>query len=168
MNPFEIVAIVAIAAYAVFRQSRRHEVVGATRFKMAIIYVVVGLAFGGFHLPSTSSAITGAVVGLGLSAVIGVVRGRYTRVWPDGGRVYAQGTALTIGLFLALFVVKFAFGTVDYLSHGGGAGNDNGGGFGSILVMVAIMVAMQAEIVWRRAKPLGARSSERETAVPVN
>ena len=167
MTPFEILAIVAIGAYALYRQSQRHEVVGSTRYKMAIIYGVVGVIYGGLHFPLTTSAVLGAVGGLALSAVIGVVRGRYTRVWSEGGRVYAQGTALTISLFVGLFVVKFAFGTVDYLSHGGSGAGDNGGGFGAILLMIAIMVALQAEIVWRRARPLGARANTRDASVPV-
>jgi len=35
------------------------------------------------------------------------------------------------------------------------------GGFGEVLVMIAIMIAFQAEIVWRRARVLGARASDR-------
>ena len=167
MSPFEIFTIVAIGAYAVYRQSRRHEVVGSTRFKMAVIYGAIGVVYGGLHFPLTTNAVLGAVAGLALSAVIGVVRGRYTRVWSEGGRVYAQGTALTISLFVGLFVVKFAFGTIDYFAHRGTGGGDNGGGFGAILLMIAIMVALQAEIVWRRAKPLGARANGRDASAPV-
>ncbi len=33
---------------------------------------------------------------------------------------------------------------------------DDGGGFGEILVMIALMVAAQAQIIWRRAERLPA------------
>jgi hypothetical protein len=34
------------------------------------------------------------------------------------------------------------------------------GGFGEILLMISVMVAFQSELVWRRAQPLGPRSSD--------
>jgi hypothetical protein len=36
-------------------------------------------------------------------------------------------------------------------------GDDSG--FGEILVTIAVMVAFQAETIWRRARPLGAGST---------
>jgi hypothetical protein len=84
--------------------------------------------------------------------VVGLARGRLTRVVRDAdGRVLAQGTATTIGLFVGLVVAKFALGTLAYFLH-----ISDDGGFGEILVMIAVMVAFQAELVWRRARALGA------------
>ena len=36
---------------------------------------------------------------------------------------------------------------------------DDDAGMGEIMVMIAIMIAFYAEVLWRRAKPLGARES---------
>jgi hypothetical protein len=36
------------------------------------------------------------------------------------------------------------------------------GGFGEVLIMIAIMVAFQAELIWRRARTLGPASYDRE------
>ena len=66
-----------------------------------------------------------------------------------GPRLVTQGTALTIGLFLGLVVVKFALGIFAYFT-----GIGDGGGFGEVLFMIAIMVALQAQIMWRRAQVL--------------
>ncbi len=156
MSPVGLVVIIVMVAYAVYRQTQRHEIVGATRFKLAIIYAVVGVIIGGFNLPRTAGAVALLVVSIALSVVVGIVRGRYTRVWRDDvdRTVYAQGTALTIGLFLGLVAAKFALGTVAYFAH-----ISDDGGIGEVVVMIAIMVAFQAEIVWRRARPLGARAS---------
>jgi len=79
-------------------------------------------------------------------------RGHYTRVWAEGGRVFSQGTVFTITLFLLMVLGKFALGTAAYL-----AGVSDDGGFGNILLMIALMIAFQAQIIWRRAAPLGAR-----------
>jgi surface polysaccharide O-acyltransferase-like enzyme len=149
-----LVIILAMVGYAIYRQSQRHEVVGSSRFKLAIIYGIVGIAIGGYHVPTNGLAWLFLAISVALSVVVGLARGRYTRVWPENGSVYAQGTALTIGLFLGLVVAKFALGTVAYF-----AGISDNGGIGEVLIMIAVMVAFQAELVWRRAQPLGARTS---------
>ena len=110
----------------------------------------MGLIVGGMHLPITVAAVVFLVISLVLSAVVGLMRGRLTKVWaaPDG-HVYSQGTALTISLFIGLVVVKFAMGTAAYFLH-----ISDDGGFGEILIMIAIMVAFQAELIWRRAQAI--------------
>ena len=114
---------------------------------------------GGFALPHSVAEGVVLASGLVLGVVVGVARGRLTRLWAEDGRVYSQGTPLTIGLFLGLVAAKFAIGTACYFLK---IGDD--GGFGEVLVMIAIMIAFQAEIVWRRARALGARASEKIAA----
>jgi hypothetical protein len=78
-----------------------------------------------------------------------------TKVWAAAdGKVYSQGTVLTIGLFLGLVAAKFAIGTGAYFLH-----ISDDGGFGEVLIMIAIMVAFQAELIWRRARTLLPASS---------
>ncbi len=103
MSPQEILVIVALTAYAIYKQSIRHPVVGKTRFKLAVIYAIVGLAVGGFYMPPSASAWLILGLSLAASALVGVARGRLSKVWrePDG-QVFVQGTPLTIGLFVAL------------------------------------------------------------------
>ena len=144
MSPIEIVILVAMIGYAIYRQTQRHEVIGASRFKLAIIYAVIGVAVGGFSRPDSAGEWGLLIASLALS------RER---------KVYSQGTALTVGLFLGMVVAKFGLGTYAHFAHISGDG-----GFGEILIMIAVMVAFQAELMWRRARPLGARTSSRQTA----
>ena len=82
--------------------------------------------------------------------MVGFARGLLTRVWvSDEGRVLRRGTALTVGLFLGLVVARFGIGTYEYL-----AGVKDSAGFGEVMVMIAVMVAVQAQIVWNRARHL--------------
>jgi hypothetical protein len=149
MSPIEIVILLALTGYAIYRQTQRHELTGRGRFKLAIIYAVVGLAVGGFSRPDTPAEWALIVGSLALSVVVGLARGRLTRVWAEDGRLYSQGTALTVTLFLGMVAVKFGLGTWAYLAH-----VSDDGGFGEVLVMIAAMVAVQAELVWRRAQAL--------------
>ena len=153
MNAVEIVALLALTGYAIYRQSQRHEVTAKGRFKMAIIYAVAGLVVGGFSQPSDAAEWSLLIISIVLSVGVGVARGRFTRMWtedgPDGRHVIAQGTVVTIGLFVAMVVVKFGMGTWAYFNH-----VSDDGGFGEILIMIAVMIAFQAELVWRRARAL--------------
>jgi hypothetical protein len=98
MSPLAIVALLALTGYAIYRQSQKHEVVGSGRFTLAIIYAVVGLAVGGFSRPDTWGEVLVLVLSLALSVVVGLARGRLSRLWLEDGRVWSQGTPLTIGL----------------------------------------------------------------------
>lgn len=155
MSPLELVAILALTGYAIYTQTKVTEITGGgNRFKLALIYGVVGLAVGGFDLPSGPWGWGMLAFGLALSAVVGLARGYKTNIWRDAdGRIFRKGNALTISLFLALVASKFVLGTVAYFN-----GIDDGAGFGEILVMIAIMVAFQAQIMWTRAQALGAGS----------
>jgi hypothetical protein len=153
----EILILVAMIGYAIYRQTQRHEVVGSSRFTLAIIYAVVGLAVGGFSRPDSAAEWGLLAASLVLSVAVGLARGRLTRVWADDvsgePRVFSQGTARTVGLFLAMVVAKFGLGTYAYFAH-----ISDDGGFGEILIMIAVMVAFQAELIWRRARAIGARA----------
>jgi hypothetical protein len=84
--------------------------------------------------------------------VIGLWRGQLTRLWVEpNGQIMKKGTAVTVGLFLAMIMIKFATGTWAYFAH-----IDDGEGFGAVMVMIGLMVAVQAELVWRRAERLAA------------
>jgi hypothetical protein len=156
MSPIEIITLLALVSYAIYRQTRQHEVVGASRFKLAIIYAITGVVVGGFSRPHTVAEVLVLVGSLALSVVVGLARGRLTHLWTQNDRVYSQGTPLTIGLFLGLVAAKFAIGTACYFLH-----ISDDGGFGEILVMIAVMIAFQAEIIWRRAQVLAAGASDK-------
>ncbi|WP_420993344.1 hypothetical protein ACKI2N_014490 [Cupriavidus sp. 30B13] len=151
MTPTQLLIIVALCCYAVYRQTVRCQVDGKTRFKLAIIYAVVGFMAGGFHAPASPAAWALLLGGLALSAVVGYARGRLTTLWVEQDVVYSQGTRLTIALFLGLVIVKFALGAVAFMAGGAVASH---GGFGEVMVLIAVMVAFQAEIVWQRAQKL--------------
>jgi hypothetical protein len=149
MTPVELILIVVLCAYAVYKQSQQHEISGGSRFKLAIIYGGVGLLVGGFYLPETALEWAFLAASVAASVVVGVVRARFTRVWVDGGHVYAQGTVVSISLFLALVLAKFALGTIAYFLD-----VSDDGGFGEVLILIGIMVGIQAELVWRRAQAM--------------
>lgn len=154
MSPLAITALLALIGYAVYKQTRRNEIVGSSRFTLAVVYAVVGVVVGGFSRPDTTAETLVLVLSLALSVAVGLARGRLTRVWAEDGKLWSRGTPLTIGLFLGMVAIKFAIGTACYFLQ-----LSDDGGFGEILFMIAIMVAFQAELVWRRARDLAAAAT---------
>lgn len=164
MSPLEIAGILALSVWAIYKQTIVTEVLFTNaRFKMAVIYAVVGLAIGGFDTPAGWAGWAMIVTGLVLSFVVGLVRGRFTKLWVADGKVWRQGTAFTVSLFVGLIVIKFALGTLAYFW-----GIDDGAGFGEVLVMIAIMIAVQAQIIHGRASrlPVPAAATEPQAAPP--
>lgn len=146
MSVAELIAIIALVGYALYRQTRTNHVTGRGRFTLAAIYAGVGLLLG-VHVAPNVTAWALLAVGLVASLAVGLARGRLTRMWTENGEVYTRGTPLTIGLFLGLVAFKFALGTVAFLTH-----TPYETGIGSVLVMVGVMLAVQAELIWRRAQ----------------
>ncbi|MDW2741391.1 hypothetical protein [Atlantibacter subterraneus] len=153
MTATQILMLIALTCWSVYKQTIRTEVNGKGRFKMAKIYGIVGLIVGGFYLPTDAIAWATVVLSVGASALVGVMRGNLTRLSVEDGKVFSQGNALTIGLFLGLVAFKFLLGTWLYFNH-----PQPHNGFGEILVLIAIMVAVQAQIVWLRAQKVVAIS----------
>jgi hypothetical protein len=149
MSPYDLLLIIALTGYAIYRQTQRHQVNGSSRFKLAFVYAGIGILAGGLYLPRTPVEITVAGASLALSVTVGLLRGRLTRIWAEAGHVYSQGTPVTVCLFLGLVLAKFGLGTLAYFTHAG-----RHGGIGDVLLMIAIMIAFQAQIIWRRARRL--------------
>ncbi|MGI9822803.1 hypothetical protein [Agromyces sp. Marseille-Q5079] len=159
MQPIELILLLVMVVYAVFRQTRAGVAGGPRRFRLAFIYAGLGLAsllVGGWDPPEGIgwAFLIGGVV---LSVVVGVLRGRHTRVWiaADGTRM-RRGTWLTVTLFVTVIAVKVALGAIAGL-----AGIADGASFAEVLLIVAIMIAVQAEIVHRRALVLAGRDPDR-------
>jgi hypothetical protein len=147
MSPVEILAIIGLVAYAIYKQTHIAEVKDGGRFKLAIIYAIVGVCVGGFAKPSGLASFTLLALSILLSLVVGLARGRLTHVWAAAdGHVYRQGTVRTVGLFLGMIAVKCGMGAYAAITH-----IPASGGFGEIMVMMAVMVAVQAELIKRRA-----------------
>jgi hypothetical protein len=76
-----------------------------------VIYAIICITVG-FHFPRNGVTLALIVVSVLASAVVGVLRARYTRLWQESDRIYSQGTRLTIGLFIGCAAVDL-FQTAD-------------------------------------------------------
>lgn len=162
----EIVAIMAITAFAVGRQTVLTEVVTRNRFTPAIAYGIVGLVVGGFARPHGAIGYGLLVAGLVLSVVVGVIRGDRTDVWMElDGRIVRQGNAVTVLLFLGAVGAVLALDAISDIAGGSDIAGD--AGIGEIIVMIAVMVALQSEIVHRRRQRLALAVQRVPPAVPL-
>lgn len=80
MTATQILMLIALTCWSVYKQTIRTEVNGKGRFKMAKIYGIVGLVVGGFYLPTDAIAWATVVLSVGASALVGVMRGNLTRL----------------------------------------------------------------------------------------
>jgi len=136
MTGIEFIAILALVGYALYRQTRVNEVTGRGRFKLAVIYTAAGVLTG-VHIAHNPTAYGLLAIGLAASLAVGVLRGHHTRMWQTDERVFTQGTPATVGLFLGLVAFKF---------------------------MVGVMLAVQTEVISRRARAL--RTARETSAEP--
>jgi hypothetical protein len=148
MSIVSLIIVAMLTGYAIYKQTRVQLVTGRARFRLAIVYAIAGLVLG-FAMPHRLAAVGLIVASLLISVVVGLARGACTRVWREGdGRVFSRGSAVTIGLFVALIASKFGLGFVaDRLGI-------HESSVGEILLMISVSVAIQAELVWRRAQAL--------------
>jgi hypothetical protein len=158
VSAVDLILIAALVGYAIYRQTRINVITGHGRFTLAVIYTVAGL-LSGVHIARNPVAYGLLAVSIVASLAVGLLRGHLTRMWQAAdGRILTRGTSLTVGLFLGLVVVKFALGTIAYLTH-----TAYESGIGSVLVMVGVMLAVQAELIWRRAQALRAAAPAHRT-----
>jgi len=150
---FQMLSLLGLTVFAIYRQTRTGEVARANRFNIALGYAgiaAISLTASGWTAP-VGAGWSFLMTSLVLSAIVGVARGRMTRVWvAEDGRYMRAGTLLTVGLFIAMLAIKIGIGLYARLN-----GIKDGAGFAEILIVVAIMVAVQAEIVFRRTAGLG-------------
>jgi len=162
MSLFQLVLIVALVGFAIYKQTQTSEVTASGGYRMALIYGLVGVAVGVWNSSTGALAVPSGVLGWSLagfgvllSVVIGAARGIRTRLWVDeSGRVMSRGSVLTVSLFVALLVTKIGVGVIAYINHVAA-----GSSFPQVMVLVAIMIAFQAAIVGRRADALRASSA---------
>ena len=79
----EVVTITGLVGYAIYRQTHLAEVTRKGRFKMAVVYAIIGLAVGGFVPPHSTGAFALLAASIILSLAVGVGRGALTR---SGGK----------------------------------------------------------------------------------
>ena len=155
-----LLVVLVLVAIGVARPTVRREVVGSNRFQLAVVFAVIGILIGGLRPSSTLLGWGLLVLGLALGLAVGWGRAVLTRVrLADDGRVYSQHTPLGNTLYLVLVVTEAGvswFGSLHGASRGVGA-------FGQVLLVIAMLTAVEAELVWRRARRLGDLAAKKDS-----
>jgi hypothetical protein len=104
----------------------------------------------GFALPHDWTTLAVVLVSLLASVAVGVFGGRHLQLWRGAdGRVFSQGTGLTIGLLVALVGAKLGATALAALTplpyHAS---------LGEVLLMIGIMLAVENLVVGQRAQAL--------------
>ncbi len=154
---------VVIAALVLYRQRRIRPVPRVLHLRLPFLLGVIGLIevldyANGHHISAGGFWLVLGVTVVGAGA-LGVVRALTVRIWESHGWIVRQGTWLT----MALWVVSLAL----HLPSGFGATRLGAAGLetSSVLLYVALTLAVQASVVHGRATPLwnalGPRAGQR-------
>ncbi|HEY4457967.1 MAG TPA: hypothetical protein VGN81_26875 [Pseudonocardiaceae bacterium] len=150
MNVTEIVIGIAVVLLLLARQVQKRSVKEDSRPLIFLILAVVGLAEAAQFLKSHSvgsEAILLTVGSLVLAAVFGVIRAFTVRLWREDGKLYRQGTVLTIVLWLVSIGIHFGGDTLIDSSAKGLSSS-------TLLLYLAMTLGVQQIVVRYRATQL--------------
>jgi hypothetical protein len=150
VNVTEIVIGIAVVLLLLARQVQKRSVKEDSRPLIFLILAVVGLAEAAQFLKSHSvgsEAILLTVGSLVLAAVFGVIRAFTVRLWREDGKLYRQGTVLTIVLWLVSIGIHFGGDTLIDSSAKGLSSS-------TLLLYLAMTLGVQQIVVRYRATQL--------------
>ncbi len=113
---------------------------------LLILGAVETIAFADHH--HLDAATVGILCGsLLVGAALGVARGFTVRLWVDQGRLFRQGTALTVALWLVAVGIHLASETA--VRHEGGPA---GASSATMLLYLGLALTIQTSVLRRRAR----------------
>lgn len=148
---WELVFGVVILGLLIYRQLQARPLSGQS-LRIVVILAVIGLVetWQFLHKDHTGTMTFVALAGsLLLAAVFGAIRAVTIRIWRQAGQVWSQGSWLTALLWLAALAAHLGY---DYLL--GRRPGVSGLGNATILVYLAITLAVQRALIYYRAQRL--------------
>ena len=141
-----LLVLLVLLPWSIRRQMQPHEVTQQGLVKLPLIFGAIGLlGLGTRGIPGGADAVAYLALSAVVSIGFGIWRGAKLRVWREDDRFIAQGTRLTLTLWVALIVVKIAMGTaasaLDIFP---------GEHTGEIFLFLAVSFAAQDVVVARR------------------
>jgi hypothetical protein len=142
-----------ILVLVLLRQTRIRPVPRYFAARLPLFVGILGLleffAYTGshHHLPGTDYAWVLGTLAVG-GVLLGALRGLTVRVWASNGWVVRQGTTATMVLWAVSLAAHF------FVDSGGGHAGISGLAQSSFLLYVALSVAAQSYVIYRRAMPL--------------
>jgi hypothetical protein len=143
----------AVLAWLLYRQLQRRQIGGRStgrRARIALVLLVLGaVEFFRFaeHRHFSPASIAVLVASFAVGAGLGVARGFTVRLTVEDGRLYRQGTPVTIALWLVAVGLHLA--SEHLVHHEGGPG---GAGTASMLLYLAVALTVQSRVLVHRAR----------------
>jgi hypothetical protein len=152
MSGLEILAVVGIIGYVIYRQVRGEPLRGRRAVLLPAILTVVGLTDlhgnGGAHLQAAD--VTALVIGTAGSALIGLASGAITRLESRGGHLWAGLPLWGLWLWAALFAWRGAMIVFAHSIHANIAASS-----ATLLFSLGVNRLAQAAVIVPRAMAAG-------------
>jgi hypothetical protein len=146
----DIVIAIAALALVLSRQLQRRPIRSGNNTRIPLIIGIIGIfelvqyLNKGHHGAVIYVALLGSLV---IAAVFGAIRAATTHVWLEGGQAWRQGNWLTAVLWIVSFGAHLGY---DYIVDG--KGSNSGLGSASLMLYLAVTLAIQALILNARAQ----------------
>jgi hypothetical protein len=146
----DIVIAVAALALILYRQLQRRPIRSGANTRIPLILGIIGVVElveylnKGHHGAVIYVALLGSLV---IAAIFGAIRAATTHVWLEGGQAWRQGNWLTAVLWIVSIAAHLGY---DYIVDG--KGSNSGLGSASLLLYLAVTLAIQALILNARAQ----------------
>lgn len=146
-----------VLVWLLYRQVQKRPIGGngsagrrGGRRQVALILFAVGaiqlVEFAQRH-PLNAATVAILAVSFAVGAGLGVARAFTVRLWTESGRLYRQGTALTVALWLVATGMHLA--SEKAILHEGGP---RGAGSASLVLYFALALTVQTHVLRRRAR----------------
>lgn len=144
-GPMQVVLIVAVVGYVLARRLRGEPAEAKRMLVLPAVMTLIGLSHvSGVRSPLSAALLVGAV---GISVVLGLLRGLSVRVEERDGLAFVRYTWATVALWAANLAIRFGYGAVLHAVVPKEAGAVTDG----LLLSLGVGMAVEGVVVLGRA-----------------
>jgi hypothetical protein len=160
MNPTDIILIIAGVGYVLARRWAGQLLEAKRLLIVPVILTIIGISDLHKAHPMNATTVAFIAAGVGLSIVIGLVRGATVYLGERNGELWMRYRASTIGLWVLNFALKIALLPIEHAVSPASSSASNDGillaiGLGIVaetLVVLYRALRTESTIVWQKGK----------------
>jgi hypothetical protein len=154
-NPVSGIVIAVLAVgFILYRQLQKRPVKEDSGFRMPVILIAIGVLESANAVTHAAPAVlVTTALSLMTGAGFGLLRGRFVHLFREGGKLFKQGNAITIVLWIVGIGIHFGLDALGgALSTTTTASSGSSFGSATILIYIGVSLGAQQLITMQRAR----------------